>query len=465
MSKKTSRRSFLQNSALAGAALATTALPNPAAAQHSAAPSVLPKSEKSKIRLGFIGTGLRGQSHVELALMREDCEVLAIADPDAQMAGECLKLFDKFGKKRPAVFGAGKHDYKRLLQDKNIDAVLIASPWEWHTEQAVAAMQAGKYVAMEVCGGFSLDECWQLVNTHEATGAHLMFLENVCYRRDVMAVLQMVREGLFGELIHLEGGYQHDLRGVKFNDGVTPYESGVEFGEKGFSEAKWRTKHSVYRNGDLYPTHGVGPVAMYTNINRGNRFLYLTSTASKARGLRDYVENHPKGGPAHPNANVQYNLGDVVTSVLKTSNGETILLSHDTNLTRPYSLGFRVQGTRGIWMDVNKSLLIEGKTKAHTWEAAQSWLDRYDHPLWRRYGADAQTAGHGGMDFFVFHHFIESAKRNAAPQIDVYDAATWLAITPLSEASISTGSSPQVFPDFTRGRWTERKPDFAFGDF
>jgi hypothetical protein len=155
----------------------------------------------------------------------------------------------------------------------------------------------------------------------------------------------------------------------------------------------------------------------------------------------------------------------VVTSVLKTSNGETVLLSHDTNLARPYSLGFRVQGTRGIWMDVNKSLLIEGKTKAHTWETAQSWLDRYDHPLWRRYGADAKAAGHGGMDFFVFHHFIESAKRNAAPQIDVYDAATWLAITPLSEASIATGSSPQVFPDFTRGRWTERKPDFAFGDF
>jgi predicted dehydrogenase len=465
MSKKTSRRSFLQRSALAGAALAASAFPNPAAAQNAAAPSVLPKPDKPKIRLGFIGTGLRGQSHVELALMREDCEVLAIADPDAHMVGECLKLFDKFGKKRPVVFGAGKHDYKRLLQDKNIDAVLIASPWEWHTEQAVAAMQAGKYVAMEVCGGFSLDECWQLVNTHEATGAHLMFLENVCYRRDVMAVLQMVREGLFGELLHLEGGYQHDLRGVKFNDGVTPYESGVEFGEKGFSEAKWRTKHSVHRNGDLYPTHGVGPVAMYANINRGNRFLYLTSTASKARGLHDYIENHPKGGPGHPNAKTSFNLGDVVTSVLKTSNGETVLLSHDTNLARPYSLGFRVQGTRGIWMDVNKSLLIEGKTKAHTWETAQSWLDRYDHPLWRRYGADAKAAGHGGMDFFVFHHFIESAKRNAAPQIDVYDAATWLAITPLSEASIATGSSPQVFPDFTRGRWTERKPDFAFGDF
>ena len=462
---KLNRRSFLQQTALAGAALALST--DDAAAKMPDLQSKIrnPHSPlRNKINLGFIGTGLRGQGHVELALLRDDCEVVAIADPDPRMIADCLKLFEKSGKKKPVVYNQGNYDYQRLLADKNVDAVVIASPWEWHTQQCVAAMKAGKYVGAEVGGGFSLDECWQLVNTHEETGAHLMFLENVCYRRDVMAVLQMVREGLFGELMHLEGGYQHDLRGVKFNDGVSPYNAGVEFGEKGFSEAKWRTKHSVHRNGDLYPTHGVGPVAMMANINRGNRFLYLTSTASKARGLHDYIVNHPKGGPDHPNAAVRFNLGDVVTSILKTSNGETVLLSHDTGLPRPYSLGFRVQGTKGIWMDVNKSLLLDGKTKAHAWEEAQSWLDRYDHPLWRRYGNDAKTAGHGGMDVFVFHHFVECAKQNIAPQIDVYDAATWLAITPLSEASIATGSSPQAFPDFTRGRWTERKPDFAFGE-
>jgi len=460
MAKKLDRRSFLRNTALAGAALAA-----PSIEKIEAAPALHTSSGfgKDKLRLGFIGTGLRGQNHVELALMRDDCEVVAIADPDPRMVSDTLKMIADKGRKKPAVYDKSNYDYQRLLQDKDIDAVVIASPWEWHTQQCVAAMQAGKYVATEVCGGFSLDECWQLVNTHEATGSHLMFMENVCYRRDVMAVLQMVREDLFGELIHLEGGYQHDLRGVKFNDGVNPYDSGVEFGEKGFSEARWRTKHSVHRNGDLYPTHGVGPVAMMANINRGNRFLHLTSTASKARGLHDYVVNHPKGGPGHPNAKVPFNLGDVVTTILKTSNGETMLLSHDTGLPRPYSLGFRVQGSKGIWMDVNQSLMLEGKTKAHSWEKAQTWLDQYDHPLWKKYGADAKTAGHGGMDFFVFHHFVESAKRNIAPQIDVYDAATWLAITPLSEASIATGSSPQAFPDFTRGRWTERKPDFAFG--
>jgi predicted dehydrogenase len=459
--KHLNRRSFLQSAAIIGASVA---VPSQGHTTTVEAPFILPRKPKSKINLGIIGVGLRGQSHVEVALLRDDCEIVAIADPQQVMVDGCLKLFDDKGVKRPKVYSNGDYDYLELLKDKNIDAILIATPWEWHTEQAIAGMKAGKYVATEVCGAFSLDECWQLVNTHEATGQHLMFLENVCYRRDVMAILQMVREGLFGELIHFECGYQHDLREVKFNDGKNPYGGGVEFGEKGFHEAKWRTKHSVGRNGDLYPTHGIGPVAMYANINRGNRLSYLTSTASKARGLHDFIVKHPKGGEYHPNAKINFQLGDVVTTVVKTINGESIILSHDTNLARPYSLGFRVQGTGGIWMDVNESLMLEGKTKPHRWEPAKEWLDKYDHPLWKRFGADAKTAGHGGMDFFVFHHFIECAKRNIAPQMDVYDAATWLSITPLSEASIAMSSAPQAIPDFTRGRWIDRKPNFAFGD-
>ena len=455
---KLDRRRFLRNAALAPAALGALHL-HAAAAQPAATPD-----PKSALRIGYIGVGLRGQNHVGEALLRADCQVVAVADPDPNMLATALKMIEQAGKPKPTVYDQGPYDYLRLVKDPNVDAVVISTPWEWHTQQAVAAMKAGKYTATEVGGGFSLDECWQLVNTHEETGTHLIFLENVCYRRDVMAVLNMVRAGLFGEMMHLEGGYQHDLRGVKFNDGQTPYNSGVEFGEKGYSEAKWRTKHAIYRNGDLYPTHGVGPVAMMTNINRGNRFVSLSAFATKSRGLHEYIVNHPKGGPNHPNAQVEFKLGDVVTTILKTARDETILLSHDTGLPRPYSLGFRVQGTKGIWMDINKSLLIEGKTKAHGWEPAQSWLEQYDHPLWRRYGAQAESAGHGGMDFFVFHHFVECAKRNIAPQIDVYDAAAWLAITPLSEASIATGSMPQPFPDFTRGRWTERKPDFAMGD-
>ncbi|MEM1322899.1 MAG: Gfo/Idh/MocA family oxidoreductase [Bacteroidota bacterium] len=459
MSDSINRRHFIQRSTMAGLGLAATS-----SLQASGAAHLLSTPPKSKINIGIIGVGLRGQSHLGLLLKRDDCEVTAICDIDETMINSAKAICADQGKANPQVFGYGPRAYREMLEKSAIDAVIIATPWRWHTEMAVAAMEAGKYVGMEVSGGFSIDECWQLVNTHERTGSHLFFLENVCYRRDVMAVLQMVREGLFGELIHLEGGYQHDLRGVKFNDGVTPYNSGAEYGEKGFSEARWRTQHSIHRNGDLYPTHGLGPVVQYIDINRGNRFLYLTSIASKSRGLHNYIVNHPKGGADHPNAALEFRLGDKVTTSIKCSNGETIVLHHDTNLPRPYSLGFRVQGSKGIWMDVHRSIHIEGQSPKHRWEEAQPYLSRYDHPLWKRYTQAATGAGHGGMDYFLAQAFVQCARRNEAPPFDVYDAASWLAVTPLSEQSIAMGSAPQPFPDFTRGRWIERKRTFAFGD-
>jgi hypothetical protein len=290
-----------------------------------------------------------------------------------------------------------------------------------------------------------------------------MMLENVCYRRDVMAVMNMVRQNIFGELVHLQGGYQHDLRGIKFNDGKTEPGVGAEFGVKGFSEAQWRTQHSINRNGELYPTHGVGPVAMMIDINRGNRFTELVSYSSKSRGLHDYIVK--TGGENHPNAKINFKLGDVVTTMIRTANEETILLQHDTNLPRPYSLGFRVQGTKGIWMDVNKSIYIEGQSKkAHQWDDAKEWLDKYDHPLWKKYGNDASGAGHGGMDWFVLNAFIEAVKRKTNTPQDVYDAVSWSAITPLSESSILLGGESVEFPDFTQGKWMHRKNDFALGD-
>jgi hypothetical protein len=291
----------------------------------------------------------------------------------------------------------------------------------------------------------------------------LMMLENVCYRRDVMAVLNMVRQNVFGELIHLQGGYQHDLREIKFNNGKDASGNGAEFGEKGFSEAQWRTQHAVYRNGDLYPTHGIGPVAMMIDINRGNRFTQLVSYSTKARGLHEHIVK--VGGANHPNAKINFKLGDIVTTMISTNNNETILLQHDTDLPRPYSLGFRVQGTKGIWMDLNKSIYIEGQSKkAHQWEEAQAWLDKYDHPLWKKYGNDASGAGHGGMDWFVLNAFLESVKRKTNTPQDVYDAVTWSAITPLSESSIQLGGESVEFPDFTQGKWMSRKNDFAIGE-
>ena len=458
---KQNRRNFIKSASLASLGLLTNAAS--ANAEKTENENPFPKT-KDKLNVGFMGVGMRGRDHLEQILDRPDCNVVAINDNDPNSILEAQKIIDSKKKKQPKVFLDGDKGYLKMLEMKDLDAVIIASPWMFHTEMAVASMKAGKYVGVEVCGAFSIDECWQLVNTHEETGSHLFFLENVCYRRDIMAVLNMVKKEMFGELLHMECGYQHDLREVKFNDGKQPYGGGVEFGKKGFSEAKWRTLQSVHRNGDLYPTHGIGPVSKMININAGNRLLYLTSTSSKARGLHEYIVNHPQGGAAHPNAKVEWKLGDIVTTVIKANNGETIILSHDTSVPRPYSLGFRVQGTKGLWMDVNKSLHIEGVTKPHQWEKADEFLKKYDHPLWQKFEKEAEGAGHGGMDYFLMHSFVESAKRNETPACDVYDAATWLAITPLSEQSIATGSAPQAFPDFTRGRWVERKNTFGVSE-
>lgn len=419
------------------------------------------------LRVAMIGTGLRGQSQLGPLLSRDDVELVAIADTQRVMLDKTLRIIADAGRRRPHVYG-GDGDtgaWKRLIDGGGIDAVFICTPWEYHAPMAIAAMQARIAVGCEVVAGITLQDHWDVLHAQQRSGTPYMLLENVCYRRDVLAVLQMVRAGLFGELIHLQAGYQHDLRGVKLNSGSpdAPYGSGVEYGDKGFSEAQWRTQHSIDRNGELYPSHGIGPCAMYANIHRGNRFTHLNAFSTKARGLHDYIVQHPKGGPQHPNAKVGFKLGDVVTTTLRCENGETILLQHDTSLPRPYSLGFRVQGTRGLWMDVNDSIHIEGVSPPHAWQDAQPYLDQYDHPLWKRYAAQAAGAGHGGMDWFVIHAFIEALKAQAPMPIDIYDAVAWSAITPLSEQSIAEDYKTLAFPDFTAGAWRQRKPDFALG--
>ena len=425
----------------------------------------LPNPNATPIHIAVIGTGLRGQDHLELLLRRSDVEIVAICDINPRMLADAKKLFTQFNKKLPEIFTGSTTSYKLLLDKyKKLNAILIATPWEWHKAMIIDSLNAGiKYVACEVIMGITLQDHWDVVHAAERNKAQVMMLENVCYRRDVMAVLNMVRQGVFGELIHLQGGYQHDLREVKFNDGLQPYGNGVEYGAKAFSEATWRTEHSVHRNGDLYPTHGIGPVANYININYGNRFTSLCSFSSKARGLHNHVVKG--GGATHPNAAVLFKLGDVVTTNINCANGETILLQHDTNLPRPYSLGFRVQGTNGIWMDINKGIHIQGVSKAHSWDKAQEWYDKYDHPLWKKYATAAEGAGHGGMDFFVIHSFIESIKANQPTPISVYDAVTWSAISPLSEQSIALGNETVEFPDFTSGQWMYNKPNFALTDF
>lgn len=446
------RKAFLQKSGIAStAALISTS-------------KLFATSNTPLVRVVLIGVGFRGQNHLELLLRRADVEIVAICDIDNRMLASSKESITIAGKKMPQIFTGDKYAWKKMLELKSLDAVIISTPWEWHKEMIIGTLEAGiKYVGTEVILGITLQDHWDVVKAAEKHKAHVMMLENVCYRRDVMAVLNMVRQGLFGEMIHLQGGYQHDLREVKFNDGIKGYGGGCEMGEKAWTEAKWRTDHSLHRNGDLYPTHGIGPIANYININRGNRFTNLCSFSSKARGLHNHVVK--TCGPNHPNAKLNFKLGDVVTTSISCANGETILLQHDTNLPRPYSLGFRVQGTEGIWMDVNKGIYIEGKSiKAHRWDDAQSWLDKYDHPLWAKWSKEAEGSGHGGMDFYVIHAFIESVKRKTSTPLDVYDAAAWSAISPLSEQSIALGNETVDFPDFTGGQWKYRKPIFALTD-
>ncbi|MEJ5102589.1 Gfo/Idh/MocA family protein [Chryseobacterium sp. MYb328] len=463
MDNSTSRRNFIKTAALAS--FGALVVPNSLFAYSSDF-----KTDK-KVRVGFIGVGLRGQEHVKLLAKRSDVEIVAFADPDKRMLAASQKILKENNKAAAQEFSNGEYDYRNLLKLKTIDAVVIATPWEWHLPQGVEAMRAKKIVGMEVSGAIKLQDCWEFVKVYEETKVPIFMMENVCYRRDVMAILNMVRKGMFGELVHGRGGYQHDLRGVLFNDGVTPYNSGAEFGEKGFSEAKWRTEHYVKRNGELYPTHGLGPIAMMMDINRGNRLTRLSSFSSKSVGLHKYITEHAKGGENHPNAKVKFNQGDVVTTQIACENGETILLTHDTSLQRPYGLGFRVQGTEGLWQDFgwgdfNQGHIYFEKTMNHThrWDNTEKWMKEYDHPMWKKFESTAAGAGHGGMDFFVMNTFIECIKRNIEFPMDVYDLALWYSITPLSEESIAKGGQAVDIPDFTNGKWKTRKPVFGMTD-
>jgi len=421
-----------------------------------------PKKANEKVRLAFIGVGLRGESHVALACNRSDVEIVALSDINPQMMDRAKNIIKKAGRPMPQIILGDKTAYKKVFDIKDLDGVIIATPWEWHAPMILDSIAAGiKYVGTEVILGITLEDHWKVVRAAEAAGAHVMMLENVCYRRDVMAVMNMVRQNVFGEIVHLQGGYQHNLRSVLF----TKEKDGSDyiFGEKAFSEAQWRTAHAVHRNGDLYPTHGVGPCAMMIDINRGNRFLTLSSFDSKARGLHKYTVD--KNGERGTGTKVRFKCGDMITTNIKCANGETILLEHDTFVARPYSLGFRVQGTEGLWMDVSNTIYVNGVSPNYdTWDKADEWLKKYDHPLWKKYGEDSKGAGHGGMDFFVIHAFVESIKRGTATPMDVYDAAAWSAITPLSEKSIELGNATVEFPDFTSGNWMLRKQDFALDD-
>jgi predicted dehydrogenase len=288
----------------------------------------------------------------------------------------------------------------------------------------------------------TIEECWNLVETAESTRRHCVMMENCCYDRTELMILNMVRRGLFGELLHAECGYLHDLRTHKLT---------------GFYEERWRVKHSIARNGDLYPTHGLGPVAQWLNINRGNQFDHLVSIASNGRGLNLWAAEHI--GEQSAEARQRYALGDVVNTLIRTVQGQTILVTHDTNLPRPYSRRILLQGTRGIVRKYpEQKIHIEGRSPEHAWEELAAYQREYEHPLWTTLADRSRGAGHGGMDFIEDYRLIHSLHTGEPMDMDVYDGAAWSAVSELSERSIAGRSGSVDVPDFTRGAWRNRTP-------
>jgi predicted dehydrogenase len=462
------RREFIRKSTMAGLGLTGIGLTgNSLNAQKVDKKKEKPKRDPGIVRVGFIGVGSRGRGHVHDSITVGGIEIVSICDIQQTSIDRAKKIISDAGMKEPKVYTGSEHAYEEMVKNDELDAVIIATPWEWHVTMAVASMKAGvPYTGVEVSAANTLEECWDLVNTHEETGNQVMIMENVCYRRDVMAILNMVRTNLFGELIHCRCGYEHDLRSVKFNDGVHyDYIKGGEMkmGKTAYSEAQWRGLHSIRRNGDIYPTHGIGPVGIYLDINRGNRFLTLSAMATKSRGLHKFIVDN--GGKDHPLANINFNIGDIVTSMIKCANGETIIVTHDTNLPRPYSLGFRVEGTSGLWYNDGDRIYVEGKAKTpHEWDESEPWMKQYDHKYWREKGAKAEGAGHGGMDFIMLNDFFDAVRNKKQVPLDAYDAAAWSSVSALSEMSVARGGTSVDFPDFTRGRWIKRKPEFAMDD-
>jgi predicted dehydrogenase len=325
--------------------------------------------------------------------------------------------------------------------------VFTVTPWVWHVPVCVAAMKAGKHAATEVPAALTIDDCWQLVEISESTRRHCVMMENCNYDRFEMMVLNMVMQGVFGEILHAECGYLHDLRAVKHD---------LE------GEGAWRRAHSMTTNGDLYPTHGLGPVAQCLEINRGNAFETLVSMGTKTRGLHLYAEE--RFGPESPQAAERFVLSDVVTTLLRTHRNETVVVTHDTSSPRPYSRDYLVQGTRGIAVKYPEPrIYIEGRSEPHRWDAVDAYKEEFDHPVWRQLEQRSQGAGHGGMDFIEDFRLIDSLRAGSPLDSDVYDAAVLSAVVELSGRSIARGSEPVPFPDFTRGRWRQDRPLHVMG--
>ena len=447
------RRDLLKSAAFAGAALGASGVFSPAIAESVTAgahPDLAPpmragaKSMKGvpferheTVRIAIVGTGLRGRSVLHEFLGCPGVKITALCDNVADKAQQAAKMVTDAGQPKPALYTDGDHAFEQLVQRGDIDFIHTATPWEWHVPVMLAALHAGKHVSSECPFGSTLKDLWALVDASEQSRRHCLQLENCNYGYNEMLVNRMVHAGVLGEPLHGAAAYLHDLREILFEDR---------------DEGLWRRAWHTRSNSNLYPTHGLGPVAQYLDIHKGDRFAYMVSMSTEERGLTIHREETVKD-KSNPKWQEKYVTGDLNSSLIKTEKGRTILLQHDVSNPRPYSRLNAIQGTKGIFEDYPARMYIDGQAGGERYTNLDAWKKQYEHPLWTQLGEQARNGGHGGMDFVMAWRLVQCLRDGLAPDIDVYDSAAWSAPLPLSEISVAKGSAPVKFPDFTRGNW------------
>ncbi len=435
------RRELIQTAAGVGTAIAVGTIDTDLAAASPRATAEtmhgVPFEKHEVVRVGFIGIGGRGSGLLGDLLAVDGVQIKAVCDLVKDRAENGATRTEQSGQKRPEVYGGTETIFQKLCERDDLDVVYAATPWNWHVPMAVAAMEHGKHAFVEVPAATTLDDCWKLVDTSERTRKHCIMLENCCYGWSEMLVLNMVRAGLFGRLTHGEAAYLHDLRGLLLEDA---------------SEGLWRRFPHIKYNGNLYPTHGLGPVAKYMDIHHGDRFELLVSMSSQEASLTEFRDAHVP--PDSPKRQEKYFCGDMNTSMIRTALGRTIMLQHNVVTPRPYSRINLIEGTKGTFCDYPPRLFLDGQAGGEEWTTLDAYKERYEHPLWKSEGELARKrGGHGGMDFLMNYRQMQCLQEGLPPDMDVYDAAAWSAPGPLSEQSVAKGCMPIKVPDFTRGHW------------
>ncbi len=388
------------------------------------------------LRVGFVGLGMRGPGHVETFTLIDGVKVVALCDLLPERVESVQAMLEKRGLPRAAGY-SGEEGYKELCQRDDVDLVFLAVPWQLHTPIAVYAMEQGKHVAIEVPAATSIDECWQLVNTAERKRVHCMMLENCCYDFFELTCLNMAQQGLFGEIVHGEGSYQHNL---------DPFWDAYQ--------GDWRMAFNKDHKGDAYPTHGIGPVCQAMNIHRGDKMDELIAMDTKAFRGQEIADRRYAG------KNVEYQNGDNTCTIIRTHKGKTILVEHGVVTPRPYSRMFQLTGTEGFankYPNEGLALGVDGMDPESYMsdEQVKKFMEKYRHPITTEEFQELarKVGGHGGMDFIMVYRLVYCLRNGLPLDQDVYDAAEWSSLVELSETSIRNGNIPVVMPDFTRGEW------------